>query len=96
MKSGKNSGNENLRDRSLYRRRVRADDLVSFQVTVKETDLMILAEEDLHKEAREIVLTQRLRLEEYIAGHGEFMTTLTPLTVCAYVTAVVSTCMPSR
>lgn len=79
MNSGRNSGNENLRDRSIYRRRVRADDLVSFQVTVKETDLMILAEEDLHEEAREIVLTQRLRLEEYIAGHAEFMTALIPL-----------------
>lgn len=79
MNSGKNREKQNLSDRSVYRRRVRADDLVSFQVTVKETDLMILAEDNLHEEARELVLTHRHRLEEYIAGHGEFVTALTPL-----------------
>jgi ApbE superfamily uncharacterized protein (UPF0280 family) len=68
-----------LSDRSLYRRHVIAADLVSFEVTVKETDLMIMAEGNLASEARDLVLTHRLRLEEYLAGNPEFLTALEPI-----------------
>jgi ApbE superfamily uncharacterized protein (UPF0280 family) len=74
-----------LWDRSLYRTRAGAEDLVPFQVRIKETDLMILAERELTSEARELVLTHRHRLEEYIARHPDFMTSLSPL--CAPETA---------
>ncbi len=70
-----------LRDRSLYRQRVKADDLVPFQVSIKETDLLILAGSDLREEARELVLTHRLRLEEYMEQHPDFRTALGPLPV---------------
>lgn len=75
----KQKGKRNLTDRSLYRRLVRAGDLVSFSVTVKETDLFILAGRDLSEEARDIVLTCRYRLEEYIAGNPPFLESLEPL-----------------
>lgn len=67
------------RDRSRYRRLVRPGDLVSFSVTVKETDLFILAGEDLGEAARELVMTSRYRLEEYIAAHPDFVSSLEPL-----------------
>lgn len=67
------------RDRSRYRRLVRPGDLVSFSVTVKETDLFILAREDLSEAARDIVMTSRYRLEEYIAAHPEFLASLEPV-----------------
>ncbi len=68
-----------LSDRTLYRRFIRATDLVSFKVTIKETDLLILAEQDLTDETRELVLTHRFQLEEHIARHPEFRTSLSPL-----------------
>lgn len=75
----KQKGKRNVTDRSLYRHLVRAADLVSFSVTVKETDLLILAGSDLSEEAREIVLTCRYRLEEYIAANRPFLESLEPL-----------------
>jgi ApbE superfamily uncharacterized protein (UPF0280 family) len=68
-----------LSDRTLYRRFIQAFDLVSFQVTIKETDLLILAERDLTGEARELVLAHRYQLEEHIARHPEFRASLSPL-----------------
>jgi hypothetical protein len=79
MKKNKKVQPKKLSDRSLYRSHVMAADLVSFEVAVKETDLMIMAERDLASEARDLVLTHRLRLEEYLAGSPEFLTALEPL-----------------
>ena len=61
-----------------YRTRMAREGLVGFQVVVKETDLWVLAGQDLSREAREVVLQERRQLEAYIAGHPEFLTTLTP------------------
>jgi hypothetical protein len=79
MKKNNKVKTRKLSDRSFYRRHVIAADLVSFEVTVKETDLMIMAERDLASEARDLVLTHRLRLEEYLAGNPEFLTALEPI-----------------
>ena len=73
-----------MRDRNIYRSLVEADELTSFQLTIKETDLFIMAEKDLKREARELVLTLRHRLEEYIAAYPEFLTALGPLEVRGY------------
>jgi len=54
------------------------DRLVSFQVTVQETDLMIQAEDDLTDVCREEVITQRGYIENYIRRFPAFRTTLTP------------------
>ena len=62
-----------------YRDLVKTDDLVKFEVIVKETDLLVRAERDLSKEARESVLRYRHQLETYIAMNPEFQTSLIPV-----------------
>ncbi|MBP1698308.1 MAG: hypothetical protein H6Q41_3496, partial [Deltaproteobacteria bacterium] len=54
-------------EKRTYRDLVKTDDLVKFEVIIKETDLLVRAESDLSKEARESVLTYRHQLETYIA-----------------------------
>lgn len=62
-----------------YRESVKADDLVSFTVVVKETDLFILAERDLTKLALEVVINHRHQLEGYISRHPDFFRSLVPV-----------------
>jgi len=65
----------------FYRHWSREQDLVSFNVTVKETDLYIRARRNLKKKALEVVIKQRELLEGYISRHPGFLTALSPLTV---------------
>ncbi|MGD9332790.1 MAG: UPF0280 family protein [Desulfobacterales bacterium] len=67
-----------IAERRTYRRLARVDRLVSFQVTVQETDLKIQAESDLAVLCREEVLKQRGYIENYIHRHPQFRTTLNP------------------
>ena len=62
----------------FYRKKTNLEDLVSFHMAVKETDLWIIAERDLEKEARDLVFNLRQQLETYIKIHPEFATTLSP------------------
>lgn len=62
-----------------YRRWVTGRDLVSFQVTVNETDLYVRATRNLKGKAERIVRKYRLQLERYIERHPVFRTALTPL-----------------
>jgi len=62
-----------------YRNLLMDKNLVSFQVTVKETDLFIKASRDLQNSARDAVIRYRYQLEQYIALHPEFFRSLTPL-----------------
>jgi uncharacterized protein len=62
-----------------YRNSVKTDDLVNFEVIVKETDLLVRAERDLARETRESILTYRHQLETYIGLHPEFVKSLVPL-----------------
>jgi ApbE superfamily uncharacterized protein (UPF0280 family) len=64
-----------------YRHWVKGDDLVSFSVVVKETDLYICAASDLHRKARRLVLKHRDGIERYIARRPDFLTSLEPLDV---------------
>ena len=66
-----------------YRHWIESKDLVSFSVTVKETDLYIRATSNLARKARRIVLKYRQQLERYIALNPEFQTSLQPLPVTA-------------
>jgi uncharacterized protein len=61
-----------------YRSAVKSRRLAHFQVTVKETDLMVSASIPLESEARELILTHRGFLESYIDQHPDFQTTLMP------------------
>lgn len=62
-----------------YRRLVKTDGLVAFEVVVKETDLLVCASKDLSREARAAVLRCRHQLEAYISLRPEFRTSLVPL-----------------
>ncbi len=64
-----------------YRHWVKDEDLVSFNVTVKETDLCIRAVCNLEMEALEAVIKYRTPLEEYIKGHPLFLHSLEPCPV---------------
>jgi ApbE superfamily uncharacterized protein (UPF0280 family) len=62
-----------------YRYWVGDKDLVSFNVTVKETDLYIRASSNLKRKALRLVLKYRRHLEDYIERHPAFLTSLEPL-----------------
>ena len=64
-----------------YRHWVKDEDLVSFKVTVKETDLYLRAQRNLQQEALRAILRCRLSLEDYIENHPIFLTALEPLPV---------------
>jgi hypothetical protein len=63
-----------------YRNLVKIDDLVKFEVVVKETDLLVRAESNLSNETRESVLKYRHQLETYIVMNPSFQRSLVPLT----------------
>lgn len=64
-----------------YRNWVTDRDLVTFPVTVKETDLLISARSDLSTEAFEAILWLRASLESYISRHPIFGTSFEPVAV---------------
>ena len=64
-----------------YRNWVRGRDLVSFNVTVKETDLHVRATKNLKSKALKIVTKYREALEGYIGRYPSFLTSLEPLAV---------------
>ncbi len=61
-----------------YRKRVMAHDLVSFNVRIKETDLLVSSDRDLYQDTVDLVFDYRYQLESYIKSHPEFLTTLQP------------------
>ncbi len=61
-----------------YRHRVRGQDLISFNIAVKETDLYIRASTNLKRKALKLVLKYRSILEKYIERHPDFLTSLEP------------------
>lgn len=63
---------------TIYRKLVKNRDLVSFEVTVKETNILFSAERLLEKEAIESIVRHRHYLESYIELHPLFQTTLKP------------------
>ena len=76
-------------EKRTYRNLVKTDDLVKFEVIVKETDLLVRAERDLSQETRESTLNYRHQLESYIAMHPEFQKSLVPLSDNLYAPAIV-------
>jgi uncharacterized protein len=61
-----------------YRNLIRGDDLETFHVSVKETDLWVQAEKNLERETRELVFKYRGHIESYIQENPDFLTTLKP------------------
>jgi len=64
-----------------YRHWVRNTGLVSFNLTVKETDLYIRACQNLRRKALKTVLKCRASIEGYIRRYPSFLTTLEPFPI---------------
>ncbi|MFC2025377.1 UPF0280 family protein [Chloroflexota bacterium] len=64
-----------------YRQWVEGNDLISFNVVVKETDLYIRASRNLKNKALKLVVKYRDALERYIERYPPFLTSLEPLPV---------------
>ena len=64
-----------------YRNWIKDKDLVTFNVTVKETDLYIRASKNLKSKALRLVTKYREALEKYIEHHPPFLTSLEPISV---------------
>ncbi len=65
----------------FYRDWSQDKDLISFTVTVKESDLYVRATRNLSRKALKLLLKHRASLEEYIQRHPAFLTSLEPLPV---------------
>jgi hypothetical protein len=74
----------------LYRQTCRSDDLISFSVVVRETDLFIMAEKHLQDQARQAILDCRADVEKYIEQNPSFLTSLYPLPDDPQAPAIVS------
>lgn len=64
-----------------YRKWVESEDLVSFEVKERESDLFVLAARNLERQARESLLNHRSDLERYMTGDPGFYTSLAPVEV---------------
>jgi len=64
-----------------YRHWVKDQDLVSFNIAIKETDLYIRASTNLKRKAYKSILKYRNILEKYIERHPSFLTSLEPVPV---------------
>lgn len=62
-----------------YRSHVKSPDLVSFTVSVKETNLFISAGRNLEKEASDATVDARYLIEHYIESRKEFYDSLIPI-----------------
>jgi ApbE superfamily uncharacterized protein (UPF0280 family) len=64
---------------TFYRESITAQDLVSFPLLIKETDLLIFADTLLEEEAKHSVFQYRHHIEDYIHKHPHFLHSLIPL-----------------
>jgi len=64
-----------------YRRWIKDNDLVSFTIAVKETDLYIRARRNLQRKALKALLKHRAPVENYIKRHPAFLAALTPFPI---------------
>ena len=76
-------------EQRFYRHWIKDDDLVSFEVAVKQTDLYIRSRRNLKDKALDSVLKHRGPLESYIGRHPLFLTTLDPYRAEADAPAIV-------
>jgi ApbE superfamily uncharacterized protein (UPF0280 family) len=67
--------------RRFYRESINAAGLVSFQVTIEESDLLIFAERDLADEARASLARHRVGLEMFILKQPRFVESYQPYEV---------------
>jgi len=75
---GLREGDKSMHAPRFYRHWIKDSDLVSFEVTVRQTDLYIRSQRNLKDKALDSVLKHRAPLEAYIGHHPLFLTTLDP------------------
>ena len=63
----------------IYRNLVKSGNLVSFEIQIKESDLFILCDKKLIREAEEALLKHREDIERYIYGNPSFKSSFEPL-----------------
>ena len=63
----------------FYRYQLAESDLLSFQVKVKQTDLWIRAEKVLTREAKDLIITFRKHIEDFIRQQPAFLKSLAPI-----------------
>ena len=73
--------NENIYQPRTYRDRIEDKDLVSFSVTIKETDLYIRAKSNLQRKARRLANKYRQQIERYIEKDPVFLSSLEPVPI---------------
>ena len=86
---GLREGDESMHEPRFYRHWIKDSDLVSFEVTVKQTNLYIRSRLNLRNKALNSVLKHRGSLESYIGHHPLFLTTLDPYQAEAEAPAIV-------
>ena len=64
-----------------YRHWIKSTDMISFNVTVEETDLYIRASTNLKRKTRRLILKYRDILKRYIERRPSFLTSLNPFAV---------------
>jgi len=67
-----------MEKRIVYRNLIRPSGLSSFHIEIKESDLLILADKKLPKQAEEALIWCRKDIEQYIYKHPEFKITFQP------------------
>ena len=67
-----------LYEEKVYRKLIKASGLARFEVIEKETDLLILANKDLYKQALASVRKIRKEIKEYSESHPRFAKAFTP------------------
>ena len=70
-----------MSSRSIYRRTVDPGNLVTFTVVSGQTDLLVRASRDVHREALDSVARHRHTVQSYLHAHPRFATSLQPVEV---------------
>ena len=73
----------------FYRLHTKSKTLTKFQVLIKETDLLIFADSNLEKQARELVFEHRSYLENFIDEYPDFATSLIPWQKCTIAPSII-------
>jgi uncharacterized protein len=72
-----------------YRDRILKNNLKSFNVTIRESDLFVSTDLDLEDVTRHSVYQYRSYIESYIEAHPDFLTSLVPLPCDEFAPAIV-------
>jgi len=72
-----------------YRNFDENENLIPFQVSIKETDLYLKAQKNLEKDARDVAFRYRSQIENYILSHPAFEKSLVPLPYDDYAPLIV-------